>query len=73
MTKRTSLFLLVLGLVIMIAALINLIAPGEGGQPSIGNRFNMDDWPPLRVILMSAGALLGVLGAYGLAKKPAQK
>jgi hypothetical protein len=73
MTKRTSLFLLVLGILVLMAALINLIGPGEGGKPSVGNVLDMKQWPPLRIGLLSAGALLGILGAYGLSKQPAKK
>jgi hypothetical protein len=74
MNKRTGLLLLILGIAVMIFALLDptgMATQPDGGAEVAHGPFG--NWPPLRMAILAAGGLVGVLGAYGLVKKPTEK
>jgi hypothetical protein len=59
----------------MVFALIDPthMAGAENTSPGAGAMGALGTWNPLRIGVLSAGALLGILGAYSLGKKPPKK
>lgn len=75
-TKKTSLVVLLLGIAVMVFTLVDPTHMGStpaGGSEGLGSDGALGEWPVLRIAVLSAGALLGVLGAYGLTRKSAKK
>ena len=75
-SKKTGLFVLLLGLAVMIFTLVdptNMGSAPAGGSDGLGATGALGDWPLMRIAVLSAGALLGVLGAYGLSRKSEKK
>ncbi|MCA8918910.1 MAG: hypothetical protein KDB68_01290 [Planctomycetes bacterium] len=75
-TKKTSLVVLLLGLAVMVFTLVDPTFMGStpaGGSEGFGSEGALGEWPVLRIAVLSAGALLGVLGAYGLTRKSDKK
>ncbi|MBK8206103.1 MAG: hypothetical protein IPK87_04810 [Planctomycetes bacterium] len=76
MSKKMGLIVLILGVVVMGAAILdltNMADTPKGDAVGVGSEGSLGTWPPLRIAILSAGALLGVLGAYGLVKKEKKK
>jgi len=77
MSKKMGLIVLLLGVAVMIFTFVDPTGLGTtptGAADGVGSKGALGNWPPLRIAVLSAGALLGVLGAYGLGKKaPAKK
>jgi hypothetical protein len=74
MTKKTGLIVLVIGVAIIGVALLDLT--GLSNTPDAGTNITtgtLGAWPPMRLALLAAGALLGVLGAYGVVRKQEKK
>lgn len=65
MPRTTGIVVLILGVLMLIAALGNVFS-GDG--ISFSNVGNPLDWPMRRLALMLIGVLLGILGAYTLSK-----
>ncbi|MBZ0135915.1 MAG: hypothetical protein K8I27_06040 [Planctomycetes bacterium] len=75
MNKKLGLIVLILGVAIIALAFIDPMGMGSvGDAPSgIGSEGSMGTWTTLRVAVMAAGAVLGVWGAYGVARKEDKK
>ena len=75
-SKKTGLVVVLLGLAVIVFTLVdptNMGATPTGGATGVGSTGALGHWPPLRMAVMSAGALLGVLGAYALSRKQDKK
>jgi hypothetical protein len=76
MSKKMGLIVLILGVAIIALTYVDPLGmantgPAPGG---IGSHGSMGTWSYLRIGVMAAGAVLGVWGAYGVARKaPAKK
>lgn len=66
MPKKTALIVLVLGVAIIIAALVDLFGMSAGFNLKVGNIINASEWPTERIVLLGVGILLGVWAAYSL-------
>lgn len=75
MSKKLGLIVLILGVAIIALAFIDPLGMGETGPApgGIGAEGSMGTWTTLRIGVMSAGAILGIWGAYGLSKKDKKK
>lgn len=75
-SKTTSLIVLLLGISVMVFTLVDPTHMGStpsGGSEGLGSAGALGHWPVLRIAVLSAGALLGVLGAYGMTRKSDKK
>lgn len=70
MPKKTALVVLIAGLAFMVFALVDPTGLGQTGDaaPGVGSTGALGTWTMPRLALLAAGALVGVLGAYGVAK-----
>lgn len=66
MPKKTALIVLVLGVAIIIAALVDVFGMSDGFNLKVGNIINASEWPTERIVLLGVGVLLGVWAAYSL-------
>lgn len=75
MNKKLGLIVLILGVAIIALAFIDPLGMGNTGPApgGIGAEGSMGTWSTLRIAVMSAGAVLGVWGAYGVSKKEEKK
>ncbi|MCC7510425.1 MAG: hypothetical protein IT464_13775 [Planctomycetes bacterium] len=73
MPKNTALIVLVLGVAIIIAALVDLFGMSAGFNLKIGDIFEASEWPIERIVLLGVGVLLGVWAAYSLGMKSKKK
>jgi hypothetical protein len=73
MNKNTALIVLVIGLAIIIAALVDLFGMSAGFNLDLGSVAQFSEWPKERIILLAAGVLVAVWGAYSLSQKRAKK
>ncbi|MCA8911107.1 MAG: hypothetical protein KDB82_05355 [Planctomycetes bacterium] len=75
-SKKTGLVVVLLGLAVMVFTLVDpthMGATPTGSATGMGSTGALGHWPPLRIAVMSAGALLGILGAYSLSRKTDKK
>ncbi len=73
MPKKTALIVLVLGVAIVVAALVDLFGMSSGFNLKVGNIFEASEWPTARIALLGVGVLLGVWAAYSLSAKGKKK
>jgi hypothetical protein len=73
MPKKTGLIVMLLGVAIVIAALVDLFGMSQGINLDFGSLGNLSKWPTERIVLLAVGGLLGVWGAYSLSRKPKKK
>lgn len=73
MPKKTGLIVLVLGVAIIIAALVDLFGMSAGFNLDLGDFGSFSEWPTERLVLLAVGVLLGVWGAYSLSLKGKKK
>jgi hypothetical protein len=72
MNRRMGMIVLILGVAVIAFTFVDPTGMGNtptAGAEGIGWAGSLGVWPPLRIGILSAGALLGILGAYGVAKK----
>jgi hypothetical protein len=71
MTKKLGLIVLLLGIALMVATALDAFNMSTVGQPApgLGGVGDTGAWTTMRLAFMAAGAVLGVWGAYGLARK----
>lgn len=73
MPKKTALFVLVLGVAIIIAALVDLFGMSAGFNLKVGDIFEASEWPIERIVLLGVGVLMAVWAAYALSMKGKKK
>lgn len=73
MPKKSALIVLVIGIAIIIAALVDVFGMSAGFTLKIGDIASFSEWPTERIILLAVGVLLGVWGAYSLTLKGKKK
>jgi hypothetical protein len=73
MPKKTAMIVLVIGVVIIIAALVDVFGMSDGFSLAIGDIVSFSEWPKERLILLAAGVLIAVWGAYSLSQKRRKK
>ena len=73
MPKKSALIVLVIGIAIIIAALVDVFGMSAGFNLKIGDIASFSEWPTERIILLAVGVLLGVWGAYSLTLKGKKK
>ncbi len=69
MPKKTGLIVLLLGVAIVIAALVDLFGMSAGFNLKIGDVFEASEWPTERIALLVVGVLLSLWGGYSLTMK----
>lgn len=69
MPKKTGLIVLLLGVAIVIAALVDLFGMSAGFNLKIGDVFEASEWPTERIALLVVGVLLSLWGGYSLSMK----
>lgn len=69
MPKKTGLIVLLLGVAIVIAALVDLFGMSAGFNLKIGDVFEASEWPTERIALLVVGVLLSLWGGYSLTLK----
>lgn len=69
MPKKTGLIVLLLGVAIVIAALVDLFGMSAGFNLKIGDVFEASEWPSERIALLVVGVLLSLWGGYSLSMK----
>jgi hypothetical protein len=69
MPKKTGLIVLLLGVAIVIAALVDLFKMSAGFNLKIGDVFEASEWPTERIALLVVGVLLTAWGGYSLTLK----
>lgn len=69
MPKKTGLIVLLLGVAIVIAALVDLFGMSAGFNLKIGDVFEASEWPTERIALLVVGVLLTAWGGYSLTLK----
>jgi hypothetical protein len=73
MPKKTAMIVLVIGLAIIIAALVDVFGMSDGFNLDLGDVASFSEWPAERLILLAAGVLVAVWGAYSLSQKRRKK
>lgn len=73
MPKKTGLIVLLLGVAIIIAALVDVFGMSAGFNLDLGDFASFSEWPTERIALLVVGVLLGVWGAYSLSQKSKKK
>ena len=73
MPKQTGLIVLILGVAIIIAALVDLFGMSAGFNLDLGDVGAFSKWPTERMVMLGVGILLGVWGAYSLGLKGKKK
>ncbi|MCB9933804.1 MAG: hypothetical protein H6841_10335 [Planctomycetes bacterium] len=73
MPKKTGLIVMLMGVAIIIAALVDLFGMSQGFNLDFGGIVNLNKWPTERIALLAIGVLLGVWGAYSLSRKGKKK
>ncbi len=69
MNKKTGLIVLVLGVALVLAALVDLFHMSSGFNLDLGSIASFSKWPMERIALLGVGVLLGCLGGYNISKK----
>lgn len=69
MPKKTGLIVMLMGVAIIIAALVDLFGMSQGINLDFGSLGSLSEWPTERIVLLAVGVLLGVWGAYSLSRK----
>ncbi len=71
MTKKLGLIVMLLGLALMVATTLDVFNMSTVGEPApgVGGIGDTGTWTPMRIAFLAAGAVLGIWGAYGLARK----
>lgn len=69
MTKKTGLIVLVLGVALVVAALVDLFGMSSGFNLKVGDIVSFSEWPTERLALLGVGVLLACLGGYNISKK----
>lgn len=75
MPRRTGVIILLAGLAVMVLALVDPTNLGETGPaaPGLGGMGELGTWTTTRIAVLAAGALVGLLGAYGVLKPGGKK
>ncbi|MBK8206104.1 MAG: hypothetical protein IPK87_04815 [Planctomycetes bacterium] len=73
MPKKTALIVLVLGVAVIIAALVDLFGMSAGFNLKVGDIFEASEWPIERIVLLGVGVLMAVWAAYALSMKGKKK
>jgi hypothetical protein len=73
MPKNYALIVLVIGIAIIVAALVDLFGMSAGFNLDLGDVASFSEWPKERIILLAAGVLIAVWGAYSLSQKRRNK
>lgn len=69
MTKKTGLIVLILGVVLVVAALLDVFGMSSGFNLDLGSAGSFSKWPLQRMALLGVGVLLACLGGYNISKK----
>jgi hypothetical protein len=68
MPKQTGLIVLILGIAVIVAALMDVFKMSHGINLDIGIK-QFSEWPTERLVLLGVGVALAAFGAYGLTRK----
>lgn len=68
MNRKTGLIVLVLGVVLLLAALMDWFGLSQGFNLDVGIK-DFSEWPTERIVLAAVGALLAVFGVYSTTRK----
>lgn len=69
MTKKTGLIVLLLGVALVVAALVDVFGMSSGFNLDLGDFGGFSKWPTERYALLGVGVLLACLGGYNITKK----
>lgn len=69
MTKKTGMIVLVLGIALVVAALVDLFGMSQGFNLDLGSLGSISKWPTERLALLGVGVLLACLGGYNISRK----
>ena len=73
MNQKTGLIVLLLGVALIIAALVDVFGLSAGFNLDLGDFGSFSEWPFSRVAILLLGVALGVWGAYALSRKSKKK
>ncbi len=73
MDKKLGFIVLILGVALILAALLDVFGLSAGFNLDLGDFASFSEWPFSRIAILLLGVALGVWGAYSLSMKKKKK